>query len=421
MKKYNKIIEGFFAFFCIVFIGTGCGKEALSEVKVEEVKHEEESVLAAGTIEKVTIDRTGDRDDRSVREEMNLAEEDISSLLASQAENYHFERLEEAQQLLYVEILQILYNRGEDVRISCMDVDDIDKVFQCVMNDHPEIFYVDGYTFTKYTLGEELKKITFTGTYHIDEAEAKRQQEGIDSYVAQCIAGISSEADEYEKVKYVYEYLIHHTQYNAQAENNQNISSVFVQGQSVCQGYAKAMQYLLQRMGIFSTLVIGHVSEGEGHAWNLVRIDGKYYFVDTTWGDASYRMGEMESSEAYDEEELPSINYDYLCVTTEQLSRTHTIENVVELPQCTSMDANYYVREGAYFASLDYEKLEEFFVKEYAEGSNYVTLKCSDEEIYHQMEEALIVEQAIFRYLNSSDGVIAYADNEEQLSLSFWL
>ena len=43
------------------------------------------------------------------------------------------------------------------------------------------------------------------------------------------------------------------------------------------------------------------------------------------------------------------------------------------------------------------------------------------EEVYRQMEDALLGEQEIFRYLESPDGVIAYADNAEQLSLSFWL
>ncbi len=362
--------------------------------------------------------------DEAAREAVGLSEEKIPLLLAAQEGRYNFDRLNEDEQLTYAELYQILYGRGGDVKITCMDTEQIEKVFQCVLNDHPEIFYVDGYTFTKYTLGEELKKITFTGTYHMDSAEVEANRKEIEAYVKECLAGVPADADEYEKVKYVYEYIIDHTEYNAEAVDNQNICSVFLHGQSVCQGYAKAMQYLLEEMGIFSTLVIGSVSEGEGHAWNLVRIDGEYYYVDTTWGDASYRMEESGDSavpEAGDGENLPTINYDYLCVTTEQLCKTHTIENVTELPVCTSMKANYYVREGAYFTSLDEEKMKELFEREYAKGSTYVTLKCSEEAVYRQVGEFLIEKQEIFRYLDSPDGVVAYADNEEQMSLSFWL
>lgn len=405
LKRLKKATAMLIVFLSIQNLWTGCGRE--------EITRESSG--------KVTIDRTGEKDDESIRVQAGLTQEGLLTLRNTQKGNYHYDVLNEEEQLLYAEILQILNSRENDVKISCMDTDCIEKVFQCVLNDHPELFYVDGYTFTKYTLGEELKKITFTGTYLTDEMETIKRRAQIDDYVSQCMAGLPADAGEYEKVKYVYEYLIHHTDYNAQAEDNQNICSVFLQGQSVCQGYAKAMQYLLQCMGVSSTMIIGYVSEGEGHAWNMVNIDGEYYHVDVTWGDASYQMEEAAHTEGYEYEELPTINYDYLCVTTEQLCQTHTIENVIEVPVCTQMDANYYVREGAYFTSLDYDKLEELFAREYAEGSTYVTLKCSRKEVYEQMEQALIEEQIIFRYLNSPDGVIAYADNEEQMSLSFWL
>lgn len=371
--------------------------------------------------EKVTEWMTGDKDDDTIRQSVGLSAETIPDLLAGQKGYYSFQQLGEDEKLIYVEILQILLERGEEVRLTSMDTDKIEKVFQCVLNDHPEIFYVDGYTFTKYTLGEELKKITFTGTYLVDEEETEKRKEGIDAYVKKCLAGLPEEADEYEKVKYVYEYIINHTEYDANAADNQNICSVFLYGHSVCQGYAKAFQYLLNELDIFSTLVIGSVSQGEGHAWNLVKIDGEYYYVDPTWGDASYQMEESGENNEYEGEHLHTINYDYLCVTTQQLGRTHTIEHVVELPECTSMKANYYVREGAYFTSVDEDKLGELFEREYAKGTTYVTLKCSGEEVYEQMENILIGEQEIFRYLDSPDGVVAYADNAEQFSLSFWL
>lgn len=373
-----------------------------------------------GTEENRQVIPANEEDDDTVRAAVGLSDEQIVELGKTQMGKYHYDRISEAEKRLYVELYQIMIMRGEDIRVSTMDTDEIARVFQCVLNDHPEIFYVEGYTFTKYTLGEELKKLTFTATYSMDEAETDQNQSQIDAYVKDCLSGIPEGADEYEKVKYIYEYIINHTDYNALAEENQNICSVFLYGQSVCQGYAKAMQYLLNQMKVYSTLVIGRVSPGEGHAWILVRIDGDYYYVDPTWGDASYQIEGLDK-EGADSENLPTINYDYLCVTTKQLLLTHTIEPVVNLPECTSMEANYYVREGAYFTSVDKESLKSLFDREYEKGSSYVTLKCSSVEVFREMEQRLIDEQEIFRYLKSPDGVVKYADNEEQLSLSFWL
>ena len=330
---------------------------------------------------------------------------------------YAYRMLTEEEQILYLEIRDALIGFKEDVKLSSDDKDEISHAFQCVLNDHPEIFYVDGYTYTEYTLGDILKKITFTGTYRFNREEIQQKQKQIDSYVNRCLAEIPDDADDYGKVKYIYEYLIHHTEYDAAAEDNQNICSVFIEGRSVCQGYAKATQYLLNKAGIFSTLVLGRVVGGEGHAWNLVQIDNKYYYVDTTWGDASYQA----VGGGYPGEKIPTINYDYLCVSTEQMNLTHELANVVELPECNSMEDNYYVREGLYFTQWNQEQIERIFREEYEKGSAYVTLKCDSYDVYSRMHDALITNQEIFRYLDCPDGVISYSDDERQYSMSFWL
>ena len=339
------------------------------------------------------------------------------TLRKAQENCYAFGQLSEEEQELYLEILDALLYFRENVRLSSCDKELISRIFQCVLNDHPEIFYVEGYTYTEYTLGSLLKKITFTGSYSISREEAERKQIQIEEYVNQCLAGIPEGADEYETVKYIYEYLIRQTDYDAAAKDSQNICSVFLGKRSVCQGYAKATQYLLNRAGIFSTLVLGRVVGGEGHAWNLVRIDGAYYYVDTTWGDASYQA----AGSGYPAGKIPTINYDYLCVTTEQMEQTHTFDNVVELPVCTATAANYYVREGVYFEEWDEERVATIIADSYRKGEAYVTLKCAGEAIYQKMRTTLIEEQGIFRYLDCQGSAVSYVENEKQYSLSFWL
>ena len=333
-------------------------------------------------------------------------------------EKYAYSCLSDEEKALYQELYAILREQDSDVEVSTCDIEMVDKVFQYVMADHPELFYVDGYSVNKYMQGEELKKLTASGTYTHSPEEVADLREQIGSCVDKILQKVPAGGGEYEKIKFVYEYLIEHTEYDLAAEDNQNICSVFLNQRSVCQGYAKAAQYLFDKIGIYSTLVTGTVSSGAGHAWNLVRVDGEYYYVDPTWGDASYVMGEGDSGY---QGNPPSINYEYLCVTTEQLCRTHTIDPVIPMPECNSMKNNYYVREGAYFEAADMEKVRGLFEKSYENGTECVTLKCADDDVYRELQRRLIEEQEVFHYLHSEDRQVAFSDNPKQNSLSFWL
>ncbi len=396
----------------ILFLN-GCSYEELAcEVRDYLQLNNEEQVL-------LKDEDSGAVSARELEDVEQAPAEAVDGLKEEQTQAFHYNRLSEPEQKLYGEILYILQEHLEDIQISTTDSGEVEKVFQCVLNDHPEIFYVEGYTLTRYALGEELKMMTLSGTYSMTPEAIEAKKQLIDSYVNQCFASLpTGEGSQYAIARYVYEYLIENTEYDAGAPDNQNICSVFITHRSVCQGYAKATQYLLQKAGIEATLIMGTVQNGEGHAWNLVKLDGEDYFMDTTWGDASYQMTEGSVQNAGS---LPPINYDYLCVTTGQLSKTHTIEEVVPVPVCTAMTDNYYVREGLYFTELSKDRIADVFARAYERQSSYVTLKCSSREVYEEIRRFLIEEQGIFEFLNPDTGTVSYAENVEQLDLSFWL
>lgn len=403
--RFKKI---YIALFMLLFL-TGCSsEEILSEVPQTIVLPVEEIDSLPGQVAEET---TAESDNT-----------ESCSLLEEGGSRFAYESLDAQEQIWYGEIEQALGEMTDTVKLSTepigqgLDEQDIDRIFQCVLIDHPEIFYTTGYTYTKYSRGDRTVGIDFAGTYSLPREEAVNKAEEIRGRALEWLSDIPSDASEYDKVKAVYEKIIFSTDYDLNASDNQNIASVFLGNSSVCQGYAKATQYLLNHLGVMCTLVQGTVDTGEAHAWNLVRVDGDYYYVDTTWGDASYRMEDGSG-----QEELPEINYDYLCVTTRELLRTHRIESVVDMPECTATQANYYVREGVYFTSYDAEQMQSIFDRAWESGRTEITLKCADEECYREICRVLIDEQEIFSYMPENSSTIAYAQNGKQLSLTFWV
>lgn len=333
------------------------------------------------------------------------------------SDSYAYSFLSPEGQKVYLEVLDTLSKEESDIVVSTKNPEVLDKAFNCVMLDHPELFYVTGYSLTRFTRGKKIEKIKFSGTYTVDFDTAVKRQLLIDAAVKKCLMGIPQNASEYDKVKYVYEYIIYNTEYDVNSVENQNILSVLLNGRSVCQGYAKTTQYLLNKLGVFCILVEGNVKDNESHVLNIVRIDGNYYYLDTTWGDASYNL---VSADGDSNISIPEISYDYMCVTDEMIRKTHVIKETVPLPVCDVMFDNYFVREGLYFTCVDQDALADAFSRAYESDSGYITLKCSDETVYAALLDFLISREHIFDYIHSSSSV-NYVEMKEELGVLIYL
>lgn len=295
------------------------------------------------------------------------------------ARKYYFEQLDEEEQMVYLEILQGIRDNTGEIYVHCGDAKQTNALFQDVLKDYPEIFWCDGTT-TATSYGGDEEYTVLEPVYTYDMAERGRRQAEIDMAVSECLAGIDHAASDYEKILYIYDYIVDTVDYDLESEDNQNIYSVFVNHRSVCAGYSKAAQYLLERLDVFCTYVTGITESGQSHAWNLVICDGDYYYVDTTWGDPVFQ--EQEGEEA--QKGVDYVSYDYMCCDDEELFRTHTPDADLVLPACTKMDRNYYVVNGMYYEQYSSEEALKVMNDTISGQGNPVVLKYANAEVYSQ-------------------------------------
>lgn len=427
----GKMAKRIFALLLAAFILSGCDlrspEEYLSGMFAPSANEADSELEAAGDCVEGAPEAAGEA--RTLTLQTMLGNEDSGDSPSevdytdSMAWEYCYQCLDEPRRQWYRDIQRIIAGLEQEQALSAESLEaglteeDIDHIFCCVLADHPEYFYVDGYRYTKYSRLDKLVKIDFSGSYIYDAQECAVRWNQIQEKAGELLEQAPTGEDDYEKVRYVYETLIRNTDYVLDAPDSQNLYSVLVSGKSVCQGYAKATQYLLNHLGIPCVLVQGQVEPGEGHAWNLLCLNGEYYYLDTTWGDASYRR---EGTEPGQDDWIPQVNYDYLCVTTRQLLRTHILSPDVPMPECTATRDNYYVREGCLLSSCEKTALQQAFDRAVSTGRQEISFKCTDEEIFLQLLEHLIEQKEVFSYLGQDYHTLHYARNERQLSITFW-
>lgn len=318
-----------------------------------------------------------------VKEEVPFQE--ISVEEESLAGKYYYGLLAEEEKQIYKELVQGVKEAVPEIYVHCGDANEANEIFQYVCKDFPEIFWCEGgASSVSYDEGDS-GYTAVKPEYNCSIQEIQRKQAEIDAEVTSCLFGISAEASDYEKILYVYEYIVNTVDYDLNAEDNQNIYSVFGNKRSVCAGYSKAAQYLLERLGIFCTYVTGTAGGQEAHAWNLVQCEGAYYYVDTTWGDPVYQQSEGE-----DVQEWQNISYDYMCCSDTELFKTHTLDAGISFPPCTSMDWNYYVVNGMYYENFDSQTILKAMNQVISKKGNPVVLKFASGEVYAQARDEVL-------------------------------
>lgn len=166
---------------------------------------------------------------------------------------------------------------------------------------------------------------------------------------------IRPEMSELEKELALHDYIITHTRYDVENFNKNTLPDeshlpygVLVNGTAVCDGYARTFQILLHAVGIESKMVVGNLDSLDGslpglttdnkeikwkHAWNIVKIDNKYYQVDVTADDPVTTDG------------TNLLDHTYFNISDKQLAVDHKWDRQA-YPECLDDSRDYTMKAG---------------------------------------------------------------------------
>lgn len=130
---------------------------------------------------------------------------------------------------------------------------------------------------TKYEVsGDKVEKILLS--YRYDVADAQEKQKEINSVVNTVVSGAKNCKTDYDKAKFVYDYLIDNFKYDKTLKN-QTTYDLYTKKTGTCKAFALAYKEILTKLNVQCDVVI---SRAISHEWNVVKIGDVWYNVDVS-------------------------------------------------------------------------------------------------------------------------------------------
>lgn len=220
------------------------------------------------------------------------------------------------------------------------------ELLSAVYYDNPDLFWLDNGINYSYDSSGNITNVTVSFGKGMNEGNIAQYKKRFDDCADSVLEKAGKLGSDAEKVKFIHDFLININTYEF-ADYHQSAYGAIVQGKSVCNGYAMAFTYFMQRLGIPAAAVIG-TAGGGNHAWSTVKLDGEWYAMDVTWDDP-------DTPGKY--------NYEYFNITEAKISRDHKrghsqIALSVNLPQATGTAytyAQYFSgKPGSNFSGIKY-------------------------------------------------------------------
>lgn len=169
------------------------------------------------------------------------------------------------------------------INYSALSLDRAVEIFLMFNYSNPQYYFIDGgYA---YIESRGIMVPTFYEEFQSGSARSKATQ-AMKNQITSCESAIAAAGSAEQKAKVAHDYIVKKVEYDdnylTDPENpfHQSAYSVFCDDHSVCAGYTKAFEMLMNGAGIDTIAVLS-----TDHAWNMIRINDSWYHMDSTWDD----------------------------------------------------------------------------------------------------------------------------------------
>ena len=261
----------------------------------------------------------------------------------------YYALLSDDHKKVYEQVAEGLYGGSLKVEVDEeVGLDDFKNIVSSMMSDQPELFWITGGYTVRTTEDDVVEHVEFTPNSKHDDLDAAMGEIGavLDE------VGSSAPDDEYELALYLHDQVASLATYEDDAEDQgQNAYNALVEGETVCEGYARAYQLVSLSNRLPTYLIEGEAQgstgleddEWVGHAWNVVELGDDLYNVDVTWDD-----GSLDGSE-------DGYKYSYYGLSEDSLASDHKRNDLSSRIGKSDGDLDFekVYGEDAYVASLE--------------------------------------------------------------------
>ena len=309
---------------------------------------------------------------------------------------YYYHTLSEDAQIAYTLILNAVDAHPEEIEIPPLDDTEFSAMFQALSYDNPSLLCMEN----ESHIVMRGAKAYFVPQYVTDTATCRRQTDDLLEKAREIVAQADSLPDAYDQELYFHDSICQNTTYLTQEDDGYTAYNALVEGRAVCEGYSRALQLLLDMVGLPNYLATGvgvdDSGSREGHMWNIVTIDGSNYHVDATWDDL-------------DAEDIHHYAHTYFNVTDDYIGVNHE-EIAPAENNCNAVAANYYVQNGMCFSAYDDACLQDMAdaaAQSIQDGTYTIEVWFTNEQAYLEAAADLTENQAVYEVLYLADRRVA--------------